>query len=233
MGSLLSLRCLILLMPLLVLGMPSRGWAQAERVPVTFPEVGEREFVVDKANLLTSAQEQRIRSVADDLLTRTSRPLLVVTVESMAAHGGSGMSIELFTRYLFGQLGLGRDDGRDGNRGMLLLVSRQDRKARIELGADWPVSADRKAEQIMSRAIIPRFRRQDFGGGIVAGAEALAKLAQAPNSRPAEAATPPGNVSSDYPDVDQYYADRTSGSSGIGGGLCCFLLPVFLILPLL
>lgn len=221
--------------------LPSIAQAVQERVPIDFEKPGERQFVVDNANLLTSAQEERIQALGDSLLTDTGRPLLVVTIESMAARGGSGLSIEQFARYLYGQLGLGRDDDKDGNRGILLLVSSGDRKVRIELGADWPVSADRKASEIMQRAIVSRFKRRDFSGGVIAGAEALDRLARSPDSQPAErpAGGADGSGSSSghrpfeyYPDVDTHYV-TTSGGSEFGGGVCCFFMFAMLLLPML
>lgn len=213
---------------------------QAERVPLTFEKPDERQFVVDKANMLTSAQESQIKTTADALLTSTGRPLLVVTIESMAQHGGSGLQIKQFSRYLFGQLGLGRDDVEDGNRGILFVISRQDRKAAIELGADWPVSADRKAEEIMQLAIIPRFRQGDFGRGIRQGVEALAVLARSPDSPSAEAreSAPTGAdatyyYQTRYPDVDSHYVEYRNTPSTGPGGFCCVGLFFALLLPLL
>jgi len=65
--------------------------------------------------------------------------IIVVTINSMAQHGGEGMRIETFATLLFDQwqIGHAKLGGQDWNTGILLLVSRDDRKARIELGAGW------------------------------------------------------------------------------------------------
>ncbi len=230
----LRARCLGIALFLLA---PSIAHAFQERVPIDFEKPGERQIIVDNANLLTSAQEERLQTLGDKLLTDTSRPLLVVTIESMAAHGGSGLSIEEFARYLYGQLGLGRDNDNDGNRGILLLISSGDRKVRIELGADWPVSADRKTFEITQRAIISRFKQRNFSGGIIAGAEALDQLARSPDSQPAE--RPAGAAGGEthrpidyYPTVETHYIGPSQGSE-IGGGFCCLLLMGLLFLPML
>ncbi len=73
---------------------------------------------------------------------------------------------------------------------MLLLVSKQDRKARIELGAGWKHEKDVAAQQIMDKLIIPQFKRGDFSGGIVAGVEGLDKIA-----RDLQLPTPPRSAS--------------------------------------
>lgn len=141
---------------------------------------GEREFILDRAELISSADKERIRQIADKLLNDKATPIIVVTIESMAQYGGAGMRIETFARLLFDQWAIGQAKvgGQLWNTGILLLVSRDDRKARIELGAGWKHDQDSLALQIMDEQIVPRFRRGDFSGGIVAGVEALDKMAR-------------------------------------------------------
>lgn len=141
---------------------------------------GQRDFILDKADLLTDEEEKKIRELATRLLNDKAVPIIVVTIESMAAHNGAGMRIETFARFLFDQWGIGHPkvNGQSHNRGILLLVSRGDRKARIELGADWKRDKDEVAVQIMDDLIVPRFKNGDYAAGIVAGVEALDKMAR-------------------------------------------------------
>lgn len=141
---------------------------------------GERDFIVDLADLISSSDEQRIRDIATKLLNDKATPIIVVTIESMAKYGGAGMRIETFAHLLFDQWSIGQAkvNGQFWNTGILLLVSRDDRKARIELGAGWKHEQDSLAQQIMDEQIVPRFRQGDFSGGIVAGVEALDKMAR-------------------------------------------------------
>ncbi|HEX5443588.1 MAG TPA: TPM domain-containing protein [Pirellulales bacterium] len=147
---------------------------------ITIARPGERDFIVDSADLISSADEQHIRQLATKLLNEKATPIIVVTIESMAQYGGAGMRIETFAHLLFDQWAIGQAklDGQLWNTGILLLVSRDDRKARIELGAGWKHEQDALAQQIMNEQIVPRFRQGDFSGGIVAGVEALDKMAR-------------------------------------------------------
>ena len=140
---------------------------------------GDREFVLDTANMISDAEEQKIKQLANQLLTEKAAPIIVVTIESMAQHGGAGLRIETFARLLFDQWGIGpaRLGGTQWNYGILLLVSQQDRKSRIELGAGWKHEKDAVAQKIMDEMIIPRFKSGDFSGGIVASVEGLDKMA--------------------------------------------------------
>ena len=152
--------------------------ALAQRIGL--PRPGPREFILDKANLLTPADRETIRAICDRLLTDKATPVIVVTIDSMADHGGGDLRIETFATLLFDQwqIGHAKLGGHDWNTGILLLVSRLDRKARIELGAGWRRDKDAQAEQIMQDHIIPRFKSGDFSGGIVAGVEALDAMAR-------------------------------------------------------
>jgi len=136
---------------------------------------GDRDFVLDKADMISEADEQKIKQLADKLLTDKAAPIIVVTIESMADHGGAGLRIETFARLLFDQWGVGpaKLGETQWNYGILLLVSKQDRRARIELGAGWKREKDATAQKIMDGLIIPQFKKGDFSAGIAAGVEGL------------------------------------------------------------
>ena len=97
----------------------------------------------------------------------------------MAHHGADDMRIETFARLLFDQWQIGNAEiaGQSWNTGILLFVSRDDRAARIELGAGWGHDKDPLCSQIMKDQIGTRFRQGQFSGGILAGVEALDKMA--------------------------------------------------------
>ena len=120
---------------------------------IDLPRPGPREFILDKANLLSAADRQTVRALCDRLLTDKATPIIVVTINSMADHGGADLRIETFATLLFDQwqIGHAKLGERDWNTGILLLVSRLDRRARIELGAGW--ARDKDAEAQLTAAI--------------------------------------------------------------------------------
>jgi uncharacterized protein len=152
--------------------------AVAQHIRIDPP--GDREFIVDLADFLEPAHEQKVRQICDKTLTDTAAPIIVVTIRSMANHCDIRMRIESFAMLLFNQWGIGHEkiNGVVLNHGILLLVSQDDRKARIELGAGWGRTHDVAARQIMDGHIVPRFKGRDFSGGILAGVTALDKLAR-------------------------------------------------------
>jgi uncharacterized protein len=145
---------------------------------ITIDRPGDREFVRDLANMIDPADEDRIRQTCDKLLTDKATPIIVVTIESMSRHGGAGLRIETFATLLFDQwqVGLKKIGDQEWNTGILLLVSRDDRKARIELGGGWGRSEDALCAQIMDGHIIPQFKQGQFSTGIAAGVESLDRM---------------------------------------------------------
>ena len=152
--------------------------SSASAIEIDLQQPGDREFVRDLAGLLDSGSEKHIRKICDSLLTDKATPIIVITIESMAKHGGEGMRIETFATLLFDQWGIGHATlgKQEWNTGILLLVSREDRKARIALGGGWGRREDALCRQIMDEQIIFYFKQGRFSEGIVAGVEALDKL---------------------------------------------------------
>ncbi|MHC4547133.1 MAG: TPM domain-containing protein [Planctomycetota bacterium] len=101
--------------------------------------------------------------------------MVVVTVLSLAAHRVGHRSIEWYATQLFNEWGIGFEEH---NYGMLLLVAKGDRKARIEFGAGWGRAHDREARDVMQKLIIPAFKQGEFSTGIVRGVEGMDAMAR-------------------------------------------------------
>lgn len=167
----------------LAMGRPSPAQLPAELQTIDLERPEPRQFVADHADLIAAEDEAQIQQIADSLLTDMAVPIIVVTINAMADHGGAGMRIETFAHFLFDQWEIGHvrlSDQEYWNRGILLLVSKNDRRARIQYGAGWDEvpNANRMAQDIMDNQIIPRFKKGDFSAGIVAGVTALDAMAR-------------------------------------------------------
>lgn len=142
----------------------------------TFPEKPPKEhFYVDQADLLNTEDAEAVDQIAGKLLEEEDIPLLVVTIPSLVRYEAVDLTVEQYARKLFDAWGIG---SQERNYGILLLVSVADRKARIELGADWNHQNDQEARYVMDKLIIPKFKAGDFSGGIREGAIALDKMAR-------------------------------------------------------
>lgn len=142
---------------------------------VKFPDKPEpQHYYVDGAGLIDEVTGSEIDSLASRLLQEERIPLYVVTIPSLASHDATN-GIEAYTRKLFDHWGIG---WQERNYGMLLLISRMDRKVRIELGADWGGRYDHQAKRIMDQLIVPAFKRGDYASGISDGAKGLDAMAR-------------------------------------------------------
>ena len=144
--------------------------AKAAELPTTPPD---GIFFVDEASLIDPLTETKINTVAGTLLAEEQVPIYVVTIRSLASKNAITMDIEDYAAHVFDRWGIG---SQDRNYGVLLLISKADRKARIELGAAWNNQYDDQAEQVMQRLIIPEFRRGNFSAGIEDGVNGLDRM---------------------------------------------------------
>ena len=143
-------------------------------VPVsaqTFPELTGR--VVDQAELLSPEQEAQLTQKLEALEQASSRQLVVATIRSLEDY-----PIEDYGYQLGRHWGIGQSEA---NNGIILLVAPNERKVRIEVGYGLePIMTDALSHQIIQQQILPRFRDNDYPGGIIAGADAVMAQLQAP-----------------------------------------------------
>ncbi len=140
----------------------------------------EGQYVLDYAGLIDLKDEEEINRIATESLRERVIPIITVTIESMAEYGGAGMRIETFATLLYNQWEIGHERVNEEywNKGILVLVSCDDRVARIELGDGWDREHDDTARIVMDDQIIRSFKQGNFSAGIRRGVEALDKMAR-------------------------------------------------------
>lgn len=139
--------------------------------------------VVDTADMLDAATVKRLDGVLAAHEAATSDQVVVVTMASLG-----NMAIEEFGYQLGRKWGVGQ---RGKDNGVLLIVSRDDRKLRIEVGYGLEGKlTDADAAVIISQTITPAFRQKDYAGGIEGGVAAILQrldpppMADEPSHRP-------------------------------------------------
>jgi uncharacterized protein len=143
---------------------------------IDFPsKPDQKNFYVDEAWLISEGDGQTINQLAGALLTEEKVGLIVVTISAMSTYGAGDYTIEKYAYELFNHWGIG---SKNRNYGMLLLVSKGDRRARIELGSAWGHSYNYQAEQVMNDLIIPLFKRGEFSLGIAEGVRGMDAMAR-------------------------------------------------------
>jgi uncharacterized protein len=129
---------------------------------LTFPELTGR--VVDQANVLSAAERAKLTTKLADLEQKSGIQLVVATVNSL-----QDQDIEPFANELFRTWKLGE---KTKNNGVLLLVAPKEKRVRIEVGYGLEGTlTDALSRIIIANAIAPRFKVNDFDGGVEHGVD--------------------------------------------------------------
>ena len=127
--------------------------------------------VVDTTGTLTSTQKQGLVQQALALQQRKGSQLQVLMVPSTQPE-----EIEQYTTRAFEQYRLGRKGVDDG---VLIVIAKNDHRARIEPGYGLEGTIpDAIANRIIQEYLVPKFRADDYAGGLTDATAAIAKLVE-------------------------------------------------------
>jgi uncharacterized protein len=139
--------------------------AAAQELPV--PPLAQR--VTDQAGLLDAAQRARLEDRLAAFEARKGSQIAVLIVPSTQPETIEQFGIRVAEQWKLGRKGV--DDG------AILLVARDDRALRIEVGYGLEGALpDVVCKRIIEDVIVPRFKLGDFAGGIDAGVDAMIKV---------------------------------------------------------
>jgi uncharacterized protein len=113
-------------------------------------------YVNDFAEIFTVSTTEKLNALCKEIDHKANAQIAVVTVESLG-----DADIESFAADLFKRWGVG---GKSSNRGVLILMSVQERAYRIEVGYGLePILPDGKVGSF-GREAVPLLRQGDYGG---------------------------------------------------------------------
>jgi uncharacterized protein len=200
-------------MGLLALSAPITAPAQVQPVPA--PKV--REYVTDQTGTLSSSDISLLNAKLRAFDTQTSTQIVVVMLPTIGENILEEVSLKVAE--VNGVGGKGKDNG------ALLLIVKNDRLMRIEVGYGLEgVLTDALSSQIIRKEITPRFRTADFAGGINAGVDAI--MATTRNEYKADPARDPEKKTFGFPFILMIIIfvivmlrRKRSGLSRSGGGI--------------
>ncbi len=135
-------------------------WAFVALADVAVPPLSGR--VVDQTGTLSAGDISALTQTLTDLETRKGSQVAVLIVPTTAPETIEQYSIRVAEAWKVGRKKI--DDG------AILVVAKNDRKLRIEVGYGLEGSlTDVTASRIIDEIIVPKFRSGDFAGGISAG----------------------------------------------------------------
>jgi uncharacterized protein len=124
---------------------------------------------VDTTATLDAASKQQLEQQALSLQQRKGSQLQVLMVATTAPETIEQYAVRAFEQFKLGRKGV--DDG------VLLVVAKDDRKARIEVGYGLEgVIPDIVAGRVIQEYLVPKFRQGDYAGGILEATAQLTKL---------------------------------------------------------
>ncbi len=134
-------------------------------MPVLALEGEIKTYVNDYAEILDAAQEQEISSKLAALQQQGLAEVAIVTIPSLEGRDIDGYALELAQ----GNLG-----DSEKNNGLLLLIAVEDRKYRFEVGRGLePIFNDAKIGRIGRTYLVPAFKEEKYGEGIIAATQAI------------------------------------------------------------
>lgn len=137
----------------------------------TFPKLTGR--VVDEAHLLQPDQIAALDAKLAALETQSQRQFVIATIPNL-----EGYEIEDYGYRLGRAWGIG---DKQRNDGVLLIVAPNEHKVRIEVGYGLEgILTDALTSVIIQREVVPRFKANDYPGGIIAATDQLIAQLQLP-----------------------------------------------------
>ncbi len=125
--------------------------------------------MVDAAQLLSPEVQARLATQLQAHEQQTGNQLVVVTLPSLGGYDIADYGYQLGRHWGIGQ--------QDNDNGALLIVSRDDRKVRIEVGYGLEGSlTDALGSAIIHQRILPQFRNGDYASGIEQGVDAMLQV---------------------------------------------------------
>ena len=131
--------------------------------------------IIDQTESLANEDINRIAQLINAERQKKSFQIGVLMIPTL----GSDDSLEEYSLKVARQWGIG--DKKKSN-GVLLLIAKNDRKMRIEVGNGMEGSlTDARASQIIRNTIAPKFRNGDYAGGVEAGVKRIIDAAEGRN----------------------------------------------------
>lgn len=126
-------------------------------------------YVNDYAGMLTIEQRQLLETKISSFERETSNEISVVTIPNLG-----GDTVENFAVKLFQDWGIGKDKK---DNGVLLLIDRDDRQMRIEVGYGLEGAlTDAQSFWIIQNVLRPAFQKEDYYGGINGGVDGIISI---------------------------------------------------------
>ncbi len=126
-------------------------------------------YINDYTNTLNTSQKNELESLLTSFKNETSTQIVVLMINSLENEALEDYSIRVVEKNEIGQ--------KEEDNGLLLLIAKEDRIMRIEVGYGLEgYVTDAKSSYIIRNIITPEFQKEDYYQGIKNGLEDIIKL---------------------------------------------------------
>ncbi|MDY6878907.1 MAG: TPM domain-containing protein [Thermodesulfobacteriota bacterium] len=126
-------------------------------------------LVNDFAGVIGDSTERAIMAVSKELLQKTKIPVVVVTMPDIGGAEYNDYANRLYQTWGIGEKGV--------DKGVLIFVTIKERKMRIETGYGVEgILPDGLVGEIRDRFMMPHFKQDQFGEGLLKGTSAVAHI---------------------------------------------------------
>ena len=158
-----------------------------------------RQYIVDESGTLDASQLSYLNSKLREEEKNSSNQIVVYMIPSLNGESLEDVSIRLAEKNKIGK--------KDKNNGVLMLIVKNDKKIRIEVGYGLEgVLTDAVSSKIIRNEITPSFKSGNFYEGINKGVDGIIATIRG-----------------------EYTADKDTDTDDIDAG-CCFGAPIFVVL---
>ncbi len=134
----------------------------------TYPLMKDK-YINDYAGILTPGSRKRIRKYLLTQVKQNRRFMTLMIINSLSDYGKSltieSLATELFSRW--------EASNALKNKGVLILISKQDGKIRIELGKGYSRQREASMRRVIDTVMVPRFKLERFNEGIESGIRSI------------------------------------------------------------
>lgn len=157
-----------------------------------------KNYVNDETGTLDQNQINSLNNTLSSFDKTTSNQVIIYIISSLNGESLEDLSITLAEKNKIGK--------KNKNNGVLLLIVKDDRKIRIEVGYGLEgVLTDAKCSQIIRNEITPEFKSGKYYDGILKGVNSIVAVTKG-----------------------EYTADKNNRE--VNSGSCCFGIPIFVML---
>ena len=149
--------------------------ATAVSFPSPQPNTAQGEYIVDKANMIKARDAKKINQLIQQLQQDKKIPMIVVTINSLQDYQVKKDQLSAYDKMLFSHFHY------ETNSGVMLLLVKDGRHARIQFGVTYGTHYIKQSTAILETKLIPAWEHGNLSNGIAKTVQGIVKMLEQPS----------------------------------------------------